>query len=538
MTAHDFVEEALTDGGAKTVEGEPGNNAGKPNDEKKEQQKEKESEQREKEKQVNVLLAVAKAARDDQKQERASPDQDGTPLFHSPAPDCEAYADIVVDGHRETHPVHGRNFKQFLRHQYYKRTGEGCNAEALKTAIETIAAVAEFEGDERPVFCRIAGNDGAIYIDVGDATWRAIEVTARGWNVIDRPPVRFVRSASTKALPLPQPGGKIAELRPFCNVKSDDEFILVVAYILAAMRPDANYPILTVTGEQGSSKSTLGRIVQQLVDPRIPAHRTLPRDEADLIVAAKGAHLLNFDNISGMADWLSDAFCRISTGGGAGKRKLYTDDDEILFSGRRPVFLNGIEDVVVRPDLVDRAIMLTMERILDVNRRDEKEFDAEFERAAPKIFGALLDGLSAGLKNLAGIRMSDKPRMADFALWGEACARAHWQPETFLTAYRNNLDAAVELVLESSPVGDAVRRFMSGRDKWSGTASDLLPLLTAIVGEQASKERSWPRRPDALSGKLRRAAPPLRKIGIDVTFVREGHAGTRTIDINNRRKTE
>lgn len=397
--------------------------------------------------------------------------------------------------------------------------------------------MAEFEGDERPVFCRIAGHDGAIYIDIGDATWRTIEVTAHGWKVIDRPPVRFVRSASTKALPLPQSGGSITELRPFCNVKSGGEFVLVVAFILAALRPDTNYPILAATGEQGSSKSTLGRIIQKLTDPRIPAQRTLPRDEAELIVAAKAAHLLNFDNISGLADWLSDALCRLSTGGGAGKRKLYTDDDEILFSGRRPVFLNGIEDVVVRPDLVDRAIILTLERILESDRRDEKEFDAGFDRAAPKILGTLLDGVAAGLRNLADIRMSDKPRMADFAIWGEACTRAYWQPGTFLKAYRDNLDATVELVLESNPVGDAVHRFMSDHDKWSGMASALLPLLTAVVGD-VGKERSWPKRADTLSGKLRRAAPVLRKTGIDVTFIREGHAGKRTIEIRNWRKAK
>lgn len=113
-----------------------------------------------------------------------------------------------------------------------------------------------------------------------------------------------------------------------------------------------------------------------------------------MIVAAKGAHLLNFDNISGLRDWLSDAFCRLSTGGGAGKRKLYTNDDEVLFDGRRPVLLNGIEDVVVRPDPVDRAIMLTMEQILESNRRDEKEFDAEFERVAPKFSAPCLTALS------------------------------------------------------------------------------------------------------------------------------------------------
>lgn len=122
-------------------------------------------------------------------------------------------------------------------------------------------------------------------------------------------------------------------------------------------------------------------------------------------------------------------------------------------------------------------------------------------------------------------------------MWGEACSQAYWPSGTFLEAYRDNLDASVDLVLESNPVGDAVRRFMGGHFNWSGTASELLPLLTHIVGAQISPERSWPKRADILSGKLRRAAPVLRKIGIDVKFVREGHAGKRTIELKNRRQT-
>ena len=102
-------------------------------------------------------------------------------------------------------------------------------------------------------------------------------------------------------------------------------------------------------------------------------HRSMPRSEEDLLVAAKSQHVLAFDNVSGLGEWLSDAICRLSTGGGAGKRRLYTDEDEVLFSGRRLVAINGIEDVAVRPDLVDRAVMLALEPIAEKQRRDEAE---------------------------------------------------------------------------------------------------------------------------------------------------------------------
>jgi hypothetical protein len=451
-----------------------------------------------KSKQADVLLALAGNAT----------------LFH--APDGEVFADVQIDGHRETHRVRSQAFRQYLRHLYFKKTRSGVNADAMQVAVETIAAKAMFEGEKREVYIRVAELGGAIYIDIGDESWSAIKVTEAGWQVVPSPPVRFQRSAGTRPLPTPQHGGSIQLLRPFCNVASNGDFVLLVAFALAVLRPNANYPVLVVTGEQGACKSTTIRFIVRLTDPRMPEQRSLPRDEDDLITAAKGSHLLPFDNVSGLADWLSDALCRLSTGGGAGKRRLYTDDDEVLFAGRRAICLNGIEDVAERADLIDRCVMLPHKPIAENKRRDERELEAAFGIAAPKIFGALLDGLAAGLRNLANIQMGDKPRMADYALWAEACTRAYWPADTFLRAYRDNLADSVELVLEASPVGMAVRTFMATRHEWKGTASELLPLLTALVGEQAAKERSWPKRGNELGGKLRRVTPALRKTGIHV----------------------
>jgi hypothetical protein len=112
------------------------------------------------------------------------------------------------------------------------------------------------------------------------------------------------------------------------------------------------------------------------------------------------------------------------------------------------VFINGIEDVVTRPDLVDRAIIFTAEPISERKRRKDTELDADFAKKAPGIFGALLEGLVAGLRNLPTVIIPDLPRMADFATWAEACTRAFWRPGTFLTAYRASLAASVEMVID------------------------------------------------------------------------------------------
>jgi hypothetical protein len=97
-------------------------------------------------------------------------------------------------------------------------------------------------------------------------------------------------------------------------------------------------------------------------------------------------------------------------------RQFYTDQDEVLFEAERPVILNGIEDIVTRPDLADRAVFLTLEPIPEERRRTEAELWAAFEAERPRILGVLLDAVVEGLKLLPETHLPKLPRMADFAL--------------------------------------------------------------------------------------------------------------------------
>jgi hypothetical protein len=212
-------------------------------------------------------------------------------------------------------------------------------------------------------------------------------------------------------------------------------------------------------------------------------------------------------------------------------RQLYTDQDEVLFDAARPVILNGIEDIVERPDLADRAVFLTLEPIPEERRRPEAEIRAAFEAERPRILGALLDAVVEGLKNLPETRLPKLPRMADFALWATACETAIWPAGTFWSAYCSNRDAAVEGVIEADPVATAVRALFSARTEWKGTASSLLVALVEVVEERIAKSKTWPDNPRALSGRLRRAATFLRKVGIEVAFTKEGKARTRIVHI-------
>src|SRR6266853_1018080 len=135
---------------------------------------------------------------------------------------------------------------------------------------------------------------------------------------------------------------------------------LLTTWLLAALRHGGPYPLLVIAGEQGSAKTVLSKMLRALVDPNVAPVRTLPREERELMIAANNGYLLAFDNLSGLPNWLSDALCRLASGGSFAVRQLYTDDEEVLFQAARPILLNGIEEVVSRPDLGDRAIFLTL----------------------------------------------------------------------------------------------------------------------------------------------------------------------------------
>ena len=229
--------------------------------------------------------------------------------------------------------------------------------------------------------------------------------------------------------------------------------------------------------------------------------------------------------------------CRIpsavlTSGGAFSTRRLFTDQDEILFAAARPVILNGIEDIITRPDLADRAILLMLAPIAEQQRRPEHALWREFELARPHILGALLDAAAHGLHMLPQVRLQRLPRMADFALWATACESAFRPAGTLEAAYSNNRRDAIENIVDADPVAARVREIMADRAQWTGSASDLLQAGTNVAGNSTVGNRfGWPKNPRALAGRLRRVQTFLRTLGIEIVFGREGRLGTRTIRI-------
>jgi hypothetical protein len=454
-----------------------------------------------------------------------------TVLFHSP--DHRCFAECLVDYHCENHEIKSTGFKRWIITQFFALHNGAPSADSLQRAVQTLEATADFQGNEEPVYVRVApGQNGSLYIDLGTPDWNAVCVEPLGWEIIDRPSVRFIRPRGLRPLPVPSKAGFLDVLWEFLNLDPSDR-PLVLAWLTASLLPTGPYPVLELTGEQGSAKSTFAKMCRSVVDPHSCMLRSEPREGRDLWIAATNSWLAAFDNLSRLPDWLSDGLCRLSTGGGFAVRSLYSNDEETFFDGQRPVLLAGIEGVASRGDLVDRCLKVALPAIPEDRRRLEANLWEDFELSAGLILGALLNAMAAGMTKVRTVTLDRLPRMADFARWGEAvCQASGFQPGEFIDAYTANRQNATEAILEDSPITGALRLLVPEGKSWEGTGSELLGALSLKVAEQIRQSKRWPKSPRAMSGTIRRLAPALRVAGIDIEFSRDRHA--RTVTINHR----
>jgi hypothetical protein len=473
-------------------------------------------------------------------------------FFHDK--DLKAYATIQREKHPETYPLRSKGFRTCLAGQYWKQFGEGIGGQVIQDALGTLEGNAIHGGPCYPVHVRLAERNDNIYLDLGNERFEVVEITPDGWTVLgNQNVVKFRRPSGMTALPYPKEGGKFETLKKYVNLANSDDWPILVGYILMCLNPWGPYPILSFTGEQGSAKSTGQNVIKAITDPSSAPLRSLPKETRDLAISSMNSFVLAYDNLSDIPGCMSDALCRQATGSGYATRTLYTDDEETIIDTKRPIMLNGIDNVIRRHDLADRSIIINLAVISDEKRIAEADFWSEFDDDAPEILGAILDAVACSLRNFKNIKLPLVPRMADFTIWVTAAEPAlGWTDGTFLKAYSNNRREVVSMTLDADLVGTATKNFMEKRafELWEGTASELLDVLDQHADERTKKGRGWPHSPSGLSGKLKRSATALRAERIEVTigqdrqnkkrFIRLEQVGEKIVPIvsNIRKDTQ
>jgi hypothetical protein len=391
--------------------------------------------------------------------------------------------------------------------------------------LEHVAAKAPREH----VGLRVAVHGTGVVVDIGDETGRAIVVEPGHWKVVDRSPVPFRRTEMISPMPCPVRGGSLDELAALLNVPAT-KFDLLTGWMLACWRPHVPAPVLLLSGEQGTAKSTATTTIASIVDPSPAALRGSPRDDEAWIQQTKACRLAVIDNASSIPSWLSDCICRTCTGDAYFARRKYTDDSILLSKVQRAVLINSIDVAAIRGDLGERLLIIDLRRIEPKDRKDEEDLNRIFADAHPRILGALLDRFASTLERLPDAKPTQRTRMSDFsrllAAMDAACGTAA------LDTYLSQDGRVAEDVIDSSPVAQWVVEIIKQTGPWSGTAGDLLKL------KEKPLPKHWPQSARAMGGQLRRLAPALRSLGFEIEMPTEGGRKGRIFTINPPKESD
>src|ERR1051326_3804804 len=445
----------------------------------------------------------------------------------------KGYAKIHLKDHNEIISLDNSKFKYFLSKLYYDHTGRGdiAGQESINDAIRVLYSEIFFEDNTLTLNLRVAWNKekDTIYYDMTDEKWRCIEITKGKWEIVTDSGSSikssnnnndsillssFIRYNQT---PQVEPdrtydSGVFEKFLDLTNIKDPKARLLTKVWIISLLIPDISHAINITHGEKGSAKTSLCMKVKQLIDPDALELLTIPKKKEEFVQQLNHNYLVVYDNIKKVRGWFSDEVCRAVTGIGNSKRRLYTDDEDVIYRYKLCIMLNGINISLTEPDALDRSILTEVAKISNEERKEWTEVMAEFDQLKPKLFAFILDRLSKALQIKPNLQLKNLPRMADFAIWGEAIARVMGYGEMeFVNAYYENIGRQNIKAIEANPLSQAIVKFceeqqIENREQsaWEGSNPELLEQLQIVAGRNGidTSQKKWPKATNSLTKRL------------------------------------
>jgi hypothetical protein len=440
-----------------------------------------------------------------------------------------AHAVIQIKNHFEIAQIESGRFKRYLSRLYYDNEHQVIKSESITNVVHVIQAKAEYEGPIIPLALRVTWDSrGNILYDLTNEIWQYVRISRDGWNIVNNetPNPIFCRYKQIAQI-TPQRNYEpdiFDRFLQLTNLKNYNDRILLKVYIITLFVPEIPHVINVLHGGQGSAKSTLQNFIKLLVDPAKPKLLTVYGDVKEFIQQLAHNYVAYYDNLKKAPGWLSDEACKAVTGVGSTKRKLYSDDDDIVYEYMRCLGFSGINAALTEPDALDRSIMTELMRIKPEDRKDEKVIMSQFLELRPRLLGYIFDILVKALQIKDSIILHDLPRMADSALWGEAIARAMGYKELeFLNAYYENIGKQNTEAIENHPLGQVIVRYITDYEICEGSASEVLDKLEIYAIEKNVKtdHRLWPKAANSLTRRLNQISSNLLDgPGIDVQITR------------------
>lgn len=337
---------------------------------------------------------------------------DGCNLWQNES--AEPYCDVKLGANVKSLPFKSALLRAWIIHTLHQNYSSIPEKDMVNAIHDLLEAKARLFGVKYQTYARVCRKGQEIFVDLGAG--KMVHVTPNGWQVEDRRGIKFIESGNMIEQVHPREGGNIMLLRKYLNV-SDDDFKLLVFWLVGSYASSDSYAQLILNGPMDSGKSTTTELIRSLIDPAPRPTDSPPKDEGDVAALAKNNFVVAVDNLSYIPPWLSDSLCRVATGGGVGKqRKLYTDNESASFKALRPVILNGIPQFVEKSDLMSRCLMVPLQSV-DVSKRSEWYNGVKnvFPNEKGLILGALMGALVVALRGEQDAFMDEMPRLISFS---------------------------------------------------------------------------------------------------------------------------
>lgn len=433
----------------------------------------------------------------------------------------ESFAAVDINGHTEVMALNSAKFKLYLTKLYFENRNSAPSSDAMGQALKVLEMKAMFSGEQRKLQRRITEHEDNFYYDLADKHWQAIKISKQGCTIEQHPPILFTRNKNMKEQLLPDLDVDHKELlrlvRKHFRFKKETDSILFTVFLVTCFIAEIAHVILVLFGEKGASKSTTMSMVKEIVDPAMQGLLSMPTSKQDLAIILANTYMPSFDNLDSLSAEKSDMLCMAATGGAFSKRTLYSDADETILRFKRCVMLNGINVVATRSDLLDRSIVLELDRIPKNERKTEAVVWSSFNDDLPFILGAIFKTLSKAMSLRPNVQLEEVGRMADFTYWGYAIAEVlEIGGDTFLQAYLGNQDQANEEAISSHPVAAAVLALMKSNNRWVSSVSKLLKELEEVAELERinTTVKTWPKDAHVLSKRLKEVKSNLEEVGI------------------------
>lgn len=330
--------------------------------------------------------------------------------------------------------IDSQAFKDHLLYHVVMRFKSVPDRKVINDAVYLAESLARFSRNNIELHNRMHFDGYKLILDLNRSDGYYVVADGNGWTLTQTVNCKFIRFPHSSPLPLPVSNGNVLELLPFLNIENEYDKILVICWLIASFITTIPRAILCLNGSAGSAKTTQATMLKGLVDPSFEGGMYIRNREDELALLLNQSAVPFFDNLSSLPKPIENLLCMATTGGGFGKKKLYSDNDVIKYSLKKPIIITGINVPYDAQDLMDRTISIELSRISEENRRYESEVMSEFDAAKPRILGGMLNVLCGAIRRLPSVKLTHRPRMADFALWISAIAEEIGEKNGFSAA--------------------------------------------------------------------------------------------------------